>query len=207
MIKNKFCIVGIDNDFEEFIIENKGNYLGLISNYKKNYKITKRAGKEKITDWLKLKKKYNPNIFIVIDQGKERKSLTDKIYKKNVKNLIMNKTYIDKFVMKDLSTKKGIIIQKLCFISSRVNINNGVKINVGSQIHHDVLIGEYVTIAPRALILGSVKIGKFTYIGANAIIKQGVSIGKNAVIGAGAVVIRNVKDNDVVAGNPAKSIK
>ena len=207
MIKNKFCIVGIDNDLEEFIIENKGNYLGLISNYKKNYKITKRAGKEKITDWLKLKKKYNPNIFIVIDQGKERKSLTDKIYKKNVKNLIMSKTYIDKFVMKDLSTKKGILIQKLCFISSRVNINNGVKINVGSQIHHDVLIGEYVTIAPRALILGSVKIGKFTYIGANAIIKQGVSIGKNAVIGAGAVVIRNVKDNDVVAGNPAKSIK
>ncbi len=207
MIKNKFCIVGIDNDFEEFIIENKGNYLGLISNYKKNYKITKRAGKEKITDWLKLKKKYNPNIFIVIDQGKERKSLTDKIYKKNVKNLIMSKTYIDKFVMKNLSTKKGILIQKLCFISSRVNINNGVKINVGSQIHHDVLIGEYVTIAPRALILGSVKIGKFTYIGANAIIKQGVSIGKNAVIGAGAVVIRNVKDNDVVVGNPAKSIK
>ena len=53
MIKNKFCIVGIDRDFEEFIIENKGNYLGLISDYKKNYKITKRAGKEKITDWLK----------------------------------------------------------------------------------------------------------------------------------------------------------
>ena len=59
MIKNKFCIVGIDRDFEEFIIENKGNYLGLISDYKKNYKITKRAGKEKITDWLKIKKKYN----------------------------------------------------------------------------------------------------------------------------------------------------
>ena len=57
MIKNKFCIVGIDRDFEEFIIENKGNYLGLISDYKKNYKITKRAGKEKITDWLKIKKK------------------------------------------------------------------------------------------------------------------------------------------------------
>ena len=56
MIKNKFCIVGIDRDFEEFIIENKGNYLGLISDYKKNYKITKRAGKEKITDWLKIKK-------------------------------------------------------------------------------------------------------------------------------------------------------
>ena len=207
MIKNKFCIVGIDRDFEEFIIENKGNYLGLISDYKKNYKITKRAGKEKITDWLKIKKKYNPNVYIVIDKGKERKSLTDKIFKKNVKNLIMNKTFIDKSVIKDLLKKKGILIQKLCFISSRVNINNGVKINVGSQIHHDVLIGEYATIAPRAVVLGSVKIGKFSYIGANSTIKQGVKIGNNAVVGAGAVVIKDVKDNDVVAGNPAKSIK
>ena len=207
MIKNKFCVVGIDRDFEEFIIENKGNYLGLISNYKKNYKIAKRAGEEKINDWLKLKKKHNPNIYIVIDQGKERKLLTDKIFKKNVKNLIMDKSYIDKFVMKDLSKKKGILVQKLCFISSRVKINSGVKINVGSHIHHDALIGEYVTIAPKALILGSVKIGKFSYIGANSIIKQGITIGNNAVIGAGAVVIKNVKDNDVVAGNPAKSIK
>ena len=32
-------------------------------------------------------------------------------------------------------------------------------------------------------------------------------IGNNAVVGAGAVVIKDVKDNDVVAGNPAKSIK
>ena len=78
---------------------------------------------------------------------------------------------------------------------------------VTNIIHHDVLIVEYATIAPRAVILGSVKIGKFSYIGANSTIKQGVMIGNNAVVGAGAVVIKDVKDNDVVAGNPAKSIK
>ena len=110
----------------------------------------------------------------------------------------MNKTYVDKSVIKDLLKKKGILIQKLCFISSRVNISNGVKINIGSQIHHDVLIGEYATIAPRAVVLGSVKIGKFSYIGANSTIKQGVKIGNNAVVGAGAVVIKDVNDNDVV---------
>ena len=32
-------------------------------------------------------------------------------------------------------------------------------------------------------------------------------IGNNVVVGAGAVVVKNVKDNDIVAGNPAKSIK
>ena len=72
MIKNKFCIVGIDRDFEEFIIENKGNYLGLISDYKKNYKITKRAGKEKITDWLKIKKNtIQMFILLLIKEKKE----------------------------------------------------------------------------------------------------------------------------------------
>ena len=98
-------------------------------------------------------------------------------------------------------------IQKLCFVSSNVNIGDGVKINVGAQIHHDVSIEKYCTIAPRAVILGSVKIGKYTYVGANSTIKQNVKIGKNVIIGAGAVVVNDIKNNQIVAGNPAKKIK
>ncbi|HPG38228.1 MAG TPA: acyltransferase [bacterium] len=44
-------------------------------------------------------------------------------------------------------------------------------------------------------------------IGANATILPGVRIGKNAIVGAGSVVTRDVPDNAVVAGNPAKFIK
>jgi acetyltransferase-like isoleucine patch superfamily enzyme len=44
-------------------------------------------------------------------------------------------------------------------------------------------------------------------IGANATILPGVRIGKNAIVGAGSVVTRDVPDNAVVAGNPAKIIK
>lgn len=45
------------------------------------------------------------------------------------------------------------------------------------------------------------------WIGANAIILPGVTIGKNAIVGAGSVVTRDVEDNTVVAGNPAKVIR
>jgi len=45
------------------------------------------------------------------------------------------------------------------------------------------------------------------WIGANSIILSGVTIGKNSVIGAGSVVTKNIPNNVVYAGNPAKSIK
>jgi maltose O-acetyltransferase len=52
-----------------------------------------------------------------------------------------------------------------------------------------------------------VKIGNNVWIGGRAIINPGVTIGDNVVIGSGAVVTKDVPDNVVVGGNPAKVIK
>ena len=49
--------------------------------------------------------------------------------------------------------------------------------------------------------------GKNVTINKGAIICPGVSIGRNAVVAAGAVVTKDVPDNAVVGGNPAKIIK
>ncbi len=208
MLKSKFCVVGVDKDIQDFITSNKHKYLGLISDLKaKNYSIGKRIGGENQKDWNKIKKKYNPDVYIVIDDGKIREKLLKNIFKKNTKNLIFKNSIIDQNVHKNILKKNGILIQKLSFISSNVKIGDGVRINVGSQIHHDVKLDSYCTIAPGAIILGSVNIGRYSYIGANSTIRQGIRIGNNAVVGAGAVVIKDVKDYEVVAGNPAKKIK
>ena len=45
------------------------------------------------------------------------------------------------------------------------------------------------------------------YIGANSIILKGVHIGKNSIIGAGSIVTKNIPDNEIWAGNPAKKIR
>lgn len=52
-----------------------------------------------------------------------------------------------------------------------------------------------------------VTIGDDVWIGGGAIILPGVTIGNNVVIGAGSVVTKDIPDNVVVGGNPAKIIK
>lgn len=52
-----------------------------------------------------------------------------------------------------------------------------------------------------------VTIGDNVWIGGNSVICPGVKIGNNVVVAAGAVVTKNVPDNVVVGGNPAKIIK
>lgn len=54
---------------------------------------------------------------------------------------------------------------------------------------------------------GRVVIGENAFVGANCIILPGVTIGKNAIVGAGSVVTKDVPDNLVAAGNPARIIK
>lgn len=54
--------------------------------------------------------------------------------------------------------------------------------------------------------IGRITIGDNCFIGTRAMIIQDVSIGKNCIIGAGAIVTKNVPDNSIVAGCPAKII-
>lgn len=56
------------------------------------------------------------------------------------------------------------------------------------------------------LITEKIIIGKNSFIGARAMVLPGVEIGENAVVGAMAVVTREVFENQIVAGNPAKII-
>lgn len=52
-----------------------------------------------------------------------------------------------------------------------------------------------------------IKIGNNVFVGAHSTILKGVSIGNNSVIGACSVVSKDVPENEIWAGNPAKCIK
>ncbi len=72
------------------------------------------------------------------------------------------------------------------------------------------LLSEGHPLSPKerhSLTVGHIHIKKNAWIGANATILPGVTIGENSVVAAGAVVSKDVPDNTVVGGIPAKIIK
>lgn len=101
----------------------------------------------------------------------------------------------------------GSIIMPGVVITNDVIINKGVLVNINSTISHDSEIGSFSEIACGVVIPGRCKIGERVFIGSNATLNPDIEIGAGAVIGAGTVVIKNVPENAVVVGNPAKIIK
>ena len=147
----------------------------------------------------------NKEIIITPDTPRIRKKLV-KIY---LKTGIAFPKIISSYAIISASATIGMgtIIQQGANVSSFSLIGQFVKINTNANIMHDCIIGDYCTIAPNAVILGNVNIGSEVYIGANSTILPNIQIGDNVIIGAGAVVTKSVKDNCVVMGVPAKTVR
>lgn len=59
----------------------------------------------------------------------------------------------------------------------------------------------------RTIMTKEIHIKKNAWIGARVSILPGVTIGENAIVGTGSIVTRDILDNCVAVGNPARVIK
>ena len=117
------------------------------------------------------------------------------------------------------------LISNRAYVSSNnTHIGKGCLICPESRVHCDVTIGDFVTLQPNAVLGHDVKVGNWCHIndyadcgGATQIedevtvhthsfILPGFKVGRGATIGAGSIVVRNVKENAVMFGNPARPL-
>ena len=108
---------------------------------------------------------------------------------------------------KNITVGKNVFINTCCKFQDQggIEIGNGVLIghNVTlATLNHDERPEYRQNIYPKPI-----KIGDNVWIGSNATILQGVTIGDGAIIGANAVVTKDVPENTIVAGVPAKIMR
>lgn len=111
-----------------------------------------------------------------------------------------------------------VTLHENCIILMGAVVNIGAKIGKNTMIDMNAVIGsnaiikDNVHIGAGSVISGTMEpfssnpviIGNNTFIGANSTILEGISIGDNVIIGAGSVVTKNIPDNVVAYGNPAR---
>lgn len=104
---------------------------------------------------------------------------------------------------------EGVVICAGSILTTNIQIGRQVHINLACTIGHDVVLGDFVTLAPGVNISGRVRVGDRAYIGTNACIINGeadapIVIGEDAVVGAAACVTRSVAAGTTVVGVPAR---
>lgn len=92
-------------------------------------------------------------------------------------------------------------------ISNNVKIGSGAILYYNSIITHDCIIGNFVEISPGVTILGCCTIGDYCQIGANSTILPNVNVGNNVIVGAGTIITKDIPDNCLVVGVPARITK
>jgi acetyltransferase-like isoleucine patch superfamily enzyme len=108
---------------------------------------------------------------------------------------------------KNIHLGKGVFINAGCKFQDQggIYIGDGVLIGhntVFATLNHGLLPEERHDLIPKPI-----HIGRNVWIGSNSTILAGVTIGDNAVIGAGSVVTKDIPENMVAVGSPARVIK
>lgn len=121
----------------------------------------------------------------------------------NVLRLRMVKLGGVKIYGKNIYIGEGVIFDSL--FPEEIELENMVHVTMGC-----ILLTHNLTDTvheKRLWSKGHIKIGYGSFIGANSIICNSVNIGKNVIVGAGSVVTKDIPDNEIWGGNPARFIK
>ncbi|HEX2831507.1 MAG TPA: acetyltransferase [Thermoanaerobaculia bacterium] len=107
----------------------------------------------------------------------------------------------------DVAIGHGSMISAGAIVTPRATIGRGVLLNTKSSVDHDSIVGAFAHIAVGATVGGHCVIGDEAMIGLGASVSSGCRVGARSIIGAGAVVVRDIPDDVIAYGVPARVVR
>lgn len=101
----------------------------------------------------------------------------------------------------------GVVIMAGCIINTNARIGNFGFLATGAQLEHDCCMEDYSSLSAGSVTGGKVRIGKYSAITMGVIVLDRINIGENVVVGSGSLVTKDIPDNVLVYGHPAKIIR
>lgn len=156
-----------------------------------------------VMDW----DKFTESWFVVaIGSPRTRKKIVEKMLSKGVVQFA-SLIHPSVSMSESVAIGAGSIITAGCVITSDITLGMHSVVNLLTSIGHDFMAGDYCTIAPHVAVSGHVTLRSGVEIGTGAVLIQGLTFGTGSFIGAGAVVTKNIPENVLAVGCPAKQVK
>ena len=140
-----------------------------------------------------------------IGKNKGRAALNEKIRAAGLK--VVKAIHPQVMIESPESIGDGVVLEMGAAVHAGAVIGEGVFMGSASMAAHHCVIGDYTTVSGGVNTGGGVTVGRFTLLGVGCSIRDHFTIGSNVIVGVGAAVVKDVPDNVVVAGVPAKILR
>ena len=189
--------------------ENQYNIVGIIDSIAENgsemfgYRV---IGKQE--NLLDLQNKYNFNSgLITVGDNYGRKYVRDFIISLSPSFNFISAIHPSVILSKSVKLGRGIVMMANVVVNPACIIEDFCILNTGSQLEHNSFMGEFSHLSAGSTTGGKVSIGKMSAITLGVTIVDRITIGENTVVGSGSVVLKDLPDNVLAYGNPAKVIR
>lgn len=99
---------------------------------------------------------------------------------------------------------EGAVVLAGAVVCTGAQIGRHAIINLGAMIDHDVFVGDFVHVAPKAALGGGSKVCHGAYIGMGACVRDHTIVNANTTVGMGATVTREFAASSTLIGTPAR---
>ncbi len=152
-----------------------------------------------------IEKYYKQDIYLGIGKNEIRIALFKKLKEVNIVPATCIADSV--FIAHDAMLGNGVVICPGAVIGTKAIVGNNTIVNTLSSIDHDCELGDHSQVTAGVTFGGTTKVGKNCFFGIKSATIPNLTIGDNSIIMAGSILYKNVPENVMVGGNPARIVK